>query len=113
MKVKVVWFFLVTLMASSPINAVTVTNPDDTVWSKIGWNLGWATGCNALSYSETMDPHRKVKSLRDQGLISEREFKDYTARRHEFLSSKSRGCDHTRVKRTVDRINRYLESVDK
>lgn len=76
-------------MVALPAQAVTVTNPDDTVWSRLGWNLGWATGCNMLPYAATMDPHRKVKELRDKGLVNEREYKDYITRRNEFISVKS------------------------
>lgn len=106
-------FSLIALMAATPSKAVTVTNPDDSVWSRLGWNLGWATGCNALPYSATMDPHRKVKTLRDKELISERDYKEYITRRNEFLRLESSGCEHAKVKRAVDQINRYLESIDK
>ena len=104
--------FLVMLVAS-PIKALTQKNTADDVWSRVGWNLGWATGCNALPYSATRDPHKKVQALRDKGLISEREYKNYSARRNKFLKLESAGCNYDDVKGAVDAINRYLDGIDK
>ena len=111
---RVVVIFCSVMVILVPIQSkgITVTNPDqDELWAKIGWNLGWAAGCNVVRYNDTQSIHRRIKELHKAAKISDREYRLYNRRRLE--SAASSNCSKAKVEELLEIFDRILVDKEK